>query len=55
MKQFGITETGDPAFVSGWEKRLLEANIVISKELTDEMIERGIISIVPPDTNVSEM
>ena len=40
MKQFGITETGDPAFVSGWEKRLLEANIVISKELSDEMIEK---------------
>lgn len=40
MKQFGITETGDPAFVSGWEKRLLDVNIVISKELTDEMIEK---------------
>ena len=40
MKYIGITETGDPAFVKGWDNRLLEANIIISKELTDDMIEK---------------
>lgn len=40
MKQFGITETGDPVDVDGWEDRLLEANIIISKELSDVMIEK---------------
>lgn len=40
MKYFGITETGDPCFVPDWDLRLREANIIISKELTDEMIEK---------------
>lgn len=40
MKYIGITETGDPCFVPDWDLRLHEANIIISKELTDEMIEK---------------
>jgi len=40
MKYFGITETGDPCFVPDWDLRLREANIIISKELTEEMIEK---------------
>jgi len=40
MKYFGITETGDPCFVPDWDIRLREANIIISKELTDEMIQK---------------
>lgn len=40
MKKIGITETYDPCFVPDWEMKLLEANIVISKELNDEMIEK---------------
>ncbi len=40
MKRIGITETYDPCFVPDWETKLLEANIVISKELNDEMIEK---------------
>ena len=40
MKKIGITETYDPCFVPDWETKLLEANIVISKELNDEMIEK---------------
>lgn len=43
MKQIGITETFDPCFVSDWEVKLLEANIIISKELSDEMIEKLLI------------
>ena len=43
MRQIGITETYDPCFVPDWETRLLEANIVISKELSDEMIEKLLI------------
>ena len=39
MKSIGITETYDPCFVPDWETRLLDANIIISKELSDEMIE----------------
>lgn len=40
MKLFGITETYDPCFVKDWDKRLQpEANIIITKELTDEMID----------------
>ncbi len=38
MKQIGITETFDPCFIQDWETRLLEANVIISKELTDEMV-----------------
>lgn len=44
MKQIGITETFDPCFVDGWETKLLEANIIISKELSDEMIEKLLIT-----------
>lgn len=33
MNRIGITETYDPCFVPDWEVRLLDANIVISKEL----------------------
>ena len=40
MKSIGITETYDPCFVPDWETRLLDANIIISKELSDEMIEK---------------
>lgn len=40
MKQIGITETYDPCFVPDWETKLLDANIVISKELNDEMVEK---------------
>lgn len=40
MKRIGITETYDPCFVPDWETKLPEANIVISKELNDEMIEK---------------
>ena len=43
MKKIGITETYDPCFVPDWETKLLEANIVISKELNDEMIEKLLI------------
>lgn len=43
MKQIGITETFDPCFVPDWETKLLDANIIISKELTDEMIEKLLI------------
>lgn len=43
MKQIGITETFDPCFVPDWEVKLLEANIIISKELSDEMIEKLLI------------
>lgn len=43
MKYFGITETYDPCFVANWETRLLEANVIISKELSDEMIEKLLI------------
>lgn len=42
-KKIGITETYDPCFVPDWETKLLEANIVISKELNDEMIEKLLI------------
>ena len=44
MKSIGITETYDPCFVSDWETRLLDANIIISKELSDEMIEKLLIT-----------
>ena len=37
MKFIGITETYDPCFVPDWETRLLESNIIISKELSDEI------------------
>lgn len=40
MKQIGITETFDPCFIQDWETRLLEANVIISKELSDEMVEK---------------
>jgi len=43
LKKIGITETYDPCFVPDWETKLLEANIVISKELNDEMIEKLLI------------
>ena len=43
MKQVGITETYDPCFVIDWETKLLDANIVISKELSDEMIEKLLV------------
>lgn len=43
MKYFGITETGDPCYVPDWETRLREANIIVSKELTDEMIEKLVL------------
>jgi len=38
MKYIGTTETYDPCFVRDWETRLLDVNIIISKELTDSMI-----------------
>lgn len=44
MKSIGITETYDPCFVPDWETRLLDANIIISKELSDEMIEKLLIT-----------
>ena len=44
MKQIGITETYDPCFVSDWETKLLDVNIIISKELSDEMIEKLLIT-----------
>ena len=44
MKFIGITETYDPCFVPDWETRLLESNIIISKELSDEMIEKLLIT-----------
>lgn len=40
MKFIGATETYDPCFVPDWDNRLLEVNIIISKELTDEMITK---------------
>lgn len=40
MKPVGITETYDPCFVDDWETRLLKANIIISKELNDEMVAK---------------
>ena len=43
MKYVGITETYDPCFVPDWETKLLEANVVISKELSDEMVEKLLI------------
>ena len=43
MKQIGITETYDPCFVSDWETKLQDVNIIISKELSDEMIEKLLI------------
>ena len=43
MKRIGITETFDPCFVPDWETKLLKANIVISKELNDEMIEKLLV------------
>lgn len=44
MKFIGITETYDPCFVPDWETRLLESNIIISKELSDEMIEKLLVT-----------
>ena len=43
MQYIGITETSDPCFVSDWETRLLQANIIISKELSYEMQEKLLI------------
>lgn len=43
-KKIGITETYDPCFVPDWETKLLDANIVISKELNDEMIEKLLVT-----------
>lgn len=43
MRPVGITETFDPCFVPDWETKLLDANIIISKELNDEMIEKLLI------------
>lgn len=40
MKRIGTTETYDPAFVPDWERRLKEVNIIITKQLTDELIEK---------------
>ena len=37
MQYIGITETSDPCFVPDWETKLLNANIIISKELSVEM------------------
>ena len=31
MKQIGITETYDPCFISDWETKLQDVNIIISK------------------------
>lgn len=39
MKQIGITETYDPCFVDNLESKLLDANIIITKELTDHLVE----------------
>ena len=44
MRKIGITETYDPCFVPDWETRLLDANIIISKELNDEMIEKLLVT-----------
>jgi hypothetical protein len=44
MRKIGITETYDPCFVPDWETKLLDANIVISKELNDEMIEKLLVT-----------
>ena len=38
MKFIGTTETYDPCYVNDWETRLQDANIIISKELTNDMI-----------------
>lgn len=35
----GVTETYDPFYVEGWEQRLLDANIIITKHLSDGMID----------------
>lgn len=40
----GITETYDPCFVPDWDKKLLDANIIISKELTNDMIEKLVVN-----------
>lgn len=37
---FGITETGDPAFNLGLFENLCEGNIIISKRLTDKLIDK---------------
>lgn len=39
MKQIGVTETYDPCFVPDLESKLLDANIIITKELTDDLVE----------------
>jgi len=40
MKYIGATETFDPAFVKDWDQHLKEANLIISKRLTDDMIQK---------------
>jgi DNA repair photolyase len=40
MKQFGTTETYDPCYVFDWDDKLLDANIIITKELSDDMIHK---------------
>lgn len=40
MKYVGTTETFDPCFVPDWDKKLLEANIIISKELNLDMMKK---------------
>jgi hypothetical protein len=40
MKFIGTTETYDPVYVSDWESRLLDVNIIISKELDFNMMKK---------------
>lgn len=45
MKQIGVTETYDPCYVSDWDDKLLDANIIITKELSDDMIHKLLGSV----------
>lgn len=45
MKQVGTTETYDPCFVSDWDDKLLDANIIITKELSDDLIHKLLGSV----------
>jgi len=36
----GITETYDPCWVPDWEKRLKDVNVIITKQLSDDMISK---------------
>lgn len=40
MVKVGITERGDAGLDFSWERKLLPANIIISKELNDKLIEK---------------